>query len=404
MKLKELKNRLNKLYIKLKSVSSILISIILAIIISVGCYLINNSPYPLWDSLDYLCWTESLIPNIFNKSIDRSDALFLNVAYDKDVAEYTYSNGNLVGTTDITNRNTLLEFLKRAERADNYKYILLDIQFDAGVNTPIDSSLFAQIHQMRDIIYPCYSDIESIKSVASDKAGVNNAFSTTITSFTRYQFLQNGKESIPLKIFKDTDKLQRTIVRHGLFYTFDGKLCYNSPFLCISENFLDGHDEMGNQNYYDLGPMFLNDIFFDEETFKDNTNGKIIVIGDFLNDTHDTYKGKQPGSFLIYLAYKELSYGNHIVPVWFVIFMTCVYFLISLSILTKKNIFILLRISKHIKSKAGMILIDLIGYSFVLTLISILTYLLFGIASNVTLPALVFTILTFIVNIKSIAK
>lgn len=259
----------------------------------------------------------------------RSDALFVNVRYDKDIADITYSNGSLKGKTDITNRETVLRFLQLLDSVNNYNYIVLDIRFEDGITTPYDSALFNQISRMRNISYSRHSDIATLDNIASDKATINNAVATTLTSFTRYQFLQDGEESIPLKIFQETDSMHRTIHRHGLFYTFDGKLCYNSPFLCIPEDFLYGHEENGCQNYYDLGPVLLNDDFFDADFLKSFTNKKIIFIGDFESDVHDTYSGSQPGSYILYLAYKEIVNMTHIVPWAYVIIMFLIYSIIS---------------------------------------------------------------------------
>ena len=330
--------------------------------------------------------------------------LFVNVSHDKDIAEESYSNGNLIGTTDITNRNTLLKFLKLLDKSDNYAYIFLDIRFEDGITTPADYALFNQISEMRDICYSRHSDIETLDNVASDKATINNAFATTLTSFTRYQFLQDGEESVPLKIFKETDSLHRTIHKHGVFYTFDGQLCYNSPFLCIPEDFYHDHDVNGEQNYYDLGPVLLNPELVDDEMLECLTDNKIIIVGDFVNDRHDTYRGPQPGSYIIYLAYKSLVSRNNAVSWGYVILMLLVYSVISFTIITKKNIFVILGFNKFIKSKIGIFILDIIGYSFVLTTISVITYLAFGIASNVVLPSLVFAVLAFVVNLKKIYK
>lgn len=386
------------------TISKWLISLAISLFISSGCYLINNSPYPLLENLEPLYWSEYLVDNLFHKKIDRSDVLFVNVSHDKDIAKESYSNGNLIGTTDITNRSTLLKFLQLLAKSNNYEYVFLDIRFEDGITTPTDSALFNQISRMRNICYSRHSDIETLDNIASNKAVINNAAATALTSFTRYQFLQKGEESIPLRIFQETDSLHRTIHRYGLFYTFDGKLCYNSPFLCIPEDFYDGHDVNGEQNYYDLGPILLNPELVDEEMIECLTDNKIIIVGDFDNDVHDTYRGRQPGSYIIYLAYKSLVDMRHVVFWPYVILMLFVYSIISFSIITKKNIFIMLGFDRFIKSKIGLFLLDMVGYSLILTIINIITYIAFGMASNVVLPSIVFAILTFVINLKKLHK
>jgi hypothetical protein len=123
--------------------------------------------------------------------------MFINVSYDKQVVDYTYSGGNLTGKIDITNRETLLKFLQVAERINNYKYIFLDIRFEKGINTPVDSALFDQVSRMRDISYSRHSDIINKDDKSRDKSAINDYYSTILSSFARYEFLQNGEESIP---------------------------------------------------------------------------------------------------------------------------------------------------------------------------------------------------------------
>ena len=130
---------LKRIYIKIKKKiicqkNNLLISLGLASFITLLCYFMNSCPYPYWDTLDKYSWLEYFLSNIVSEKNDRSDVFFINVSYDRQVVDYTYSNGNLQGTIDITNRETLLRFLKIAERTNTYKYIFLDIRFEKGID------------------------------------------------------------------------------------------------------------------------------------------------------------------------------------------------------------------------------------------------------------------------------
>ena len=246
----------------------ILFSSVTAFVISLLCYLLGNCPYPYWDSLNKFCWIEYFISNLFNEEVDKSDALFINVGYDKQVADFTYSNGNLQGTIAITDREKLLQFLEVAERTDTYKYIFLDIRFEEGVNTVNDSALFNKIDNMRDIAFSSHSDLKTNTKAPDSKAAVNDYFTTVVsTNFTRYQYLQNNVESAPLRIFTSVDTIHnKSIHKWGLFYYSNGKLCQNSPFMRMPQDFWLGHGVNGHQNYYDLGPQLLN--FYNEEDWR----------------------------------------------------------------------------------------------------------------------------------------
>lgn len=366
--------------------------------------MINNCPYPYWDKLDQICWSEYLIKRLEHNKLDRSDVMFINVSYDKQVVDYTYSGGNLTGKIDITNRETLLKFLQVAERINNYKYIFLDIRFEKGINTPVDSALFDQISRMRDISFSRHSDIINKDAKSRDKSAINDYYSTILSSFARYEFLQNGEESIPLRLYSATVSGHPTIKKHGLFYTCNGHLCYNSPFMSIPEDFNEGHDIDGNQNYYDLGPLLLDENFFSDEDWKIETNNKILIVGDFINDLHDTYRGLQPGSFLVYLAYKELVNNAHIVSWTYIFCMFIVYFMIAYAILSNKNWMDLPCVKKITKNKLTHFILGFIGYSLVLTIIGIISFTIFNIVSNVILPSFVFSILTIYKSFKQISK
>lgn len=376
---------------------NIILSFIIAIAISFVCYLMNNCPYPYWDSLEKFCWMEYIISNTIDEKFDRSDAFFVNVSYDRDVVEYKYSNGNLTGHIDITNRETLLRFLRHVERTD-YKYIFLDIRFEKGIETSYDSALFAQISKMRDISFSAHSDLQTNEKADTLKAAINDYYTTiTSTNFTRYQFLQNGDISAPLRIYLAVDSTHKPIKKFGPFYFSDG-LCYNSPFMRIPEDFYKGHDYKGNQNYYDLGPVLLE--MNEEDDWYYDTKDKIIIVGDYINDLHDTYRGLQPGPYLVYLAYKELVDGKHRVSWLFVCFMITIYMIISLFIINRKSLWSYIPILKKAKNKFVMFVLDLIGYSAVLVMITIVLYLCFRTTYNIFFPSFVFSILSLVISYK----
>ncbi len=396
-----MKKFLNKLRSQRKN---IILSLIIAMVISFVCYLMNNCPYPYWDSLDKFCWMEYIVSNTIDEKFDRSDALFVNVSYDKAVAEYTYSNGNLKGTVNITNRETLIKFLKVMEQTNVYKYIFLDIRFEKGVETPADAELFSLISRMRDVSYSAHSDLENNENADPQKAALNDYFTTiTSTNFTRYQFIQNGTVSAPLRIYLSIDSANnKPITQFGPFFVSNGRLCQNSPFVRIPEDFYEGHGYEGHQNYYDLGPVLLD--MNDENDWIYDTKDKIVIVGDFVNDLNDTYIGLQPGSYLVYLAYKELAAGKHFVSWPFICFMIIVYVLISMFILNRQTLWAYIPFLKNIKNRFVLFILDMIGYSAVLIAISIVLYLFFRTTYNIFFPSLFFSMLTLLISYKYISK
>lgn len=379
----------------------VLTSIGMALLITLLCYFMNNCPFPYWDSLNRYSWLEYIISNTVPEKLDRSDAFFINVSYDRQVVDYTYSNGNLQGTIDITNRETLLRFLEIAERTNTYNYIFLDIRFEKGIETNQDSALFAQIQRMRDISYSSHSDLTENDKAIPSKAAVNDYFTTiTSTNFTRYQYLQNGKESAPLRIYTAIDSISnKSIKKWGPFFFSDGKLCQNSPFMRIPEDFWIGHEENGHQNYFDLGPLLLTT--YEDEDWEIEMKDKIVFVGNFVDDLHDTYAGLQPGSYLIYLAYKELCNGKQFIPTLFVFLMFIIYIVIALFILNRKTLWAYLPFVKNVKNKFAIFVMNLMGYSTILSLLSVLFYVFFRTTYNIFFPSLLFSLTSLFVSYKN---
>ena len=383
---------------------NLIISFIIAIAISFVCYLMNNCPYPYWDKLDRYCWLEYIINNTIDKKFDRSDALFVNTSYDKAIADYTYSNGTLKGTVDITDRETLVKFLKIMEKTNAYKYIFMDIRFEKGIETQWDYELFEIIGKMRDISYSAHSDLENNDKAIPEKAAINDYFTTiTSTNFTRYQFIQNGQNSAPLRIYLSVDSINnKPIKNRGPFFVSDGKLCQNSPFMRIPEDFYEGHGYEGHQNYYDLGPVLLD--MNDEEDWIYDTKDKIVIVGDFINDLHDTYTGLQPGPYLVYLAYKELAEGKHYISWTFICFMIIVYMIISMFIINRKTLWSYVPFFIKIKNRFVLFILDLMGYSAVLITITIILFICFRVTYNIFFPSLFFSMLTLFISYKTQKK
>ncbi len=379
---------------------NIIISFFIAIAISFVCYLMNNCPYPYWDTLDKYSRLEFLLRNLGNKDINTEDAVFINVSYDKQLAEYTFDNGNSKGTIAVTDRKKLLRFLNIAKES-NYKYIFLDIRFEDGVYTRQDSGLAAVIKDMPRLIFSDHSDIITNDKFVSEKAAINDFFTTiTSTNFTRYQFIQNGKESAPLRLYLATVPNAKPIEKHGIFYTCGGSLCQNSPFMSIPIDFNSTYEGTG-ASFFHLGPdLFDPKQDVSDEDIKAELEDKIVIVGDFVSDLHDTYAGMQPGSYLVYLAYNELVYGKHFLAWPFIILMTIVYFFISIFILNRKTIWNFIPKLKNVKSKLLLFILNLFGYSTLLCLLTIFMYLCFRATYNIFFPSLFFSFLSYLMSFK----
>ncbi len=402
-----------------------LLSAVLAVLLGAACYLWENVPLSYGESFDNLYFAERFIQSHFGQKKQIDDGLFINVGYDKAIGEIDLYglNGLFIGHVDITDRQTLDRLLARLEADNTYKYILLDVRFEKEIKTPYDSTLFSRIYRMRDIVVATHHDIQLASPLLKEKAALSD-FKTTITStgFTRYQFIQGGQSSIALKMYEDLTG--NGIHKIGPLYVSDRHLCYNSLFIRIPEDFsenlvgISGNDNTGmlRQRYYDCGPQIDEDFPLGEKA-----NGKIVIIGDFVNDVAGTYMGEQPNPYLTFLSYKSLIDGRHKVKYLFVPLLLVYFFAMFLSMLLgnghpmiRRIIHFLAKLTKIIheivtgdlnnrkietqRISIGNFFWNFVGYSVDMFVISLLLFLLFNITFSVFIPSTVFSVVSAIVD------
>ena len=389
--------------------TNIFLSLVFAIFISIGCYFINNCPYPFWDKLGLYSKLEFLLRNLASSDFDAEDVVFIDISYDKQIADYFYDEGFNKGTIAVTDREKLIRYLSILKNS-NYNFIFLDVRFEEGVHAHQDTVLADLLKKMPRLLYSKHSNIETNKMFISEKAAINDYFTTiTSTNFTRYPFLQNDSASAPLRLYLETHPKAKPIKRHGIFYTCGGSLCQNSPFMTIPVDFKSTFVGTGanfhylGSDYFDQDNQDNQELRVTDKDMQADANDKIVIIGDFISDLHDTYAGLQPGSFLVYLAYKELVNGKHLLAWPFISFMIIVYFLISIFILNNKSLWDFVPVIKKVKSKLLLFILNLFGYSTVLSIVTILMYLGFRTTYNIVFPSLFFSILSTIISYKKVA-
>ena len=378
---------------------AILLSLCNAFLLLFITYIINNQPLFTGENLDYYAWMELLKEKIgLPKDIDTNDALFVNVAYDKQLVDKVDDYGMTIGNIDITDRSKLLSFLQSLHKTDVYKYIILDIRIEKGFNVPeVDSTLFAEILGMRNIVIANHSDIVLADDSLLKKAAISDYYATiTKTNFARYQFRCNNVESVPLYAYHDLTG--KTIEKIGWFYVCNNRLCYNSLFVHFPIVKWDEFDELQSKLYYNLGSDILEN--YSDDDLRTLTKDKYIIIGNMVEDVHDTYSGLKPGSVITYYSFQELMKGRHYVNWGMILFLAMLFFLISLSLFETKSILRRLPFIKNSHSRLFHFLLDFVEYTLILTFSMIVLYIIFGIAISIVLPSAYFAIQKSIIHYK----
>jgi hypothetical protein len=380
--------------------TALIVSLINVIVLLLLSYFISNQALFTGEDLNQYAWMEWFknkvgLPKVLEED---KDALFVNVAYDKQLIDRHDDYGMSVGNVDITDRGKICSFLKFLEKANTYKYIFLDVRFEKGYDSQEDSALFSQIKKMRNIVVANHSDIEIIDSTLLSKSALNDYYATiTGTNFTRYEYIKNGQTTIPL--FAYHELTGNTISRHFLFYTCNHRLCYKSLFVKSPiEDWIE-FNEQQTKKYYNLGSDLLEN--YSDKDIALLTKGKIIVIGDMVEDIHDTYSGVKPGSVITYYAFTALMNGEHFVRYGMLMFLGLIYFVISLSLFETSSIIERIPFIKKSRSKFVHFCVSLLEYSFLLLIVMIALYMLFGIATSIMLPSLYFAFQKTYINFKN---
>lgn len=386
-------------YIDTRRRKIIYVSILNVIILMFGNYLWNNQPLYTGEDITEYSHIQWFWEVLGGRTIDEEldSALFINVSYDKQLVEHRDTIGETLGMTDVTDRSKLLELLKKAETADNYKYLILDVRFEDGNYQSSDDTIFNQIKKMNRVVVATHKDITTPEGFPSSKAALADYYSTiTTTNFERYEYLHSGQPSVPLYAFEEMTG--KRMNQKLCFVTSDGKLCQKSLFLKFPSVHFEKVMANGDQRYYELGRDILGDL---SEDFEDMSNNKIIVIGSFVEDLHDTYIGMKPGPYILYKALRALEKGEQYVNWWHQLLWACVYFFISCAIFKRRSISSTIPFIRKSKSRLLHFCLTFFGCTMLITLLDIILFF-DGHIHSILLPSLYFTLLKYILTYRRI--
>ena len=381
---------------KFKLVSSALISI--GIIIS--SYIIGNSDFPLPDEMKVLRTLDHYkkFSGTFEDNVPDS-ILLVNVCYDKLLVDYSVHDIP-VGQYVITDREKLLRFLTAAYEANNYRYIMMDVFFEHNIVSEYDSALFALIRKMDRIVIANHTDSYLSDSLLKHKSAYADYTVTwKVTKFSHFQFMREGNEpTMPLRIYEDLTG--KTIKQWGPLYFSDGKLCKNAVTLKlpirVSEDYNLEAPNILEKRYEFLGADILahDSIYPISMQLQD----KLVIIGDFMTDVHDTYLGPQPGSLICVNAYNALQQGDHYYNwgwafILFLLYLVIIYFLMSRLSLLKVLPNVYLRM-----------LFAFFSVPTILLVVALIAYLTTGYVFNMYIPSFMYWLYHIIKNLYNKAK
>lgn len=351
----------------------------------------NNSSLLTGEDLDLYAGLEYLFGS---NEIVNDSVLLINTAYDKQIAMKSI-DGICVGNTDVTDREALvklLQSLKAMPKDSCYRFIFLDVRFEAGDETEHDSILFEEISSTPRLVVANHEDIVLASDKIKDKAALSD-YDITLTSnnFFRYKFLRAKGASMPLRVYHDL--YGDSIRKCGWFYYSNKGLCQNTHVV-KSVLKLDNEDSESNNGSSVMATPYYQNLnkINDIQSLSELAKNKYVVVGNMIDDKHDTFFGKIPGSVLVFSAYWSLKNGENLVSSWIEVIFFLLFFCISLSMFSRSPIIERIPWVKQSKSKWFRFFITFLGYSTVLFIATVILYLCFEVISSILIPALYFSI------------
>jgi len=332
-----------------------------------------------------------------------NDYIFINNSYDNMLIQKFDEEGFPVGNQPITDRKKLAMFFDRLnKRPDSYKYLVCDIFFKDS--STFDSLLNSKIKDLKKCIFPYHiSDSGAVEiPIFNVNKGLADYRSIQYV-FMKYPLIGGDTlKSLPLKMYEDLSGKQ--FVKKGLFSYLGGKPCFSNMVVDFKLRYYELLDRNSDvmYNLVNLGDLLrMNDTIF----YK-SINNKIILIGDYFEkDLHQTLFGKMSGTLILLNIYLSLVNRENIISVGLIILLFIGFFAISFDLFSSSDIKERKYVQKLSQTKFGKFLFKILSFVLYLTIISVLTYIIFNLHINILVLAIylkgVDSMLKFFRNKKS---
>jgi hypothetical protein len=184
------------------------------------------------------------------------------------------------------------------------------------------------------------------------------------------------------------EKLQKRNYSHnwGLYWD-NGNPCLNSVII----DYKIRKDEVFENGKYPVVNLSELMLLPEELIVKEFLQGRIIVMGDFMQDKHKTTFGVMPGSLILLNVYLSLIEGAHLISLSWLLFMILAFTLYSRIIIFNWQQPSLIKSSKWF--------LNLLKSATLLAIISVCSYFLFNIGIQVLFLTIYTGILLFIIRL-----
>lgn len=371
----------------------VLLAAAYALLVLLMCYMLGNTTFSLGED-KVIAQRLHAMKSVLTKSeaFTYYNLFPVNVAYDRELVDWEDEYGIPVGKMPVTDRASLLRFLQIAKETD-YRYVMLDVFFEEGITTPVDSALFSLIADMDNIVIPAHRDTKAADEILYSRQAFAD-YSTSIFDgdFGKYRYIYDDSCSMAWKMYADLTGAEFT--QWGPFAFCNGRLCRKCLFPDFRVNPAgNAYTSGGDKVYYNLGADLLEST--EDIDFSVLLKDKCILIGDFTeSDMHNTYVGDMSGAYINYNAFLSLKSGKHYVSFWPMFLLYLVYFMISYMLIKHTSVFQLIPFLRKVKSPVWRFIFSWFGFSIVLSIFSTAVYLIEGNIYDILAVSCCFSILS----------
>ncbi len=287
----------------------------------------------------------------------------------------------------ITDRQDLTAFFQLLnQHRQDIRFVLCDILFED--TTAYDHQLQQAIEELGEKVLGV-SHLEEGRRYVQPVIDIPNAAATyqsTDDLFLKFPLLlEDSIKTVPLVMYEKTNKV--LFQKWGPFYFINRQLSLPSPIVDFKVRLSDfeAGSTLQEANFakIPMGTILESALFMDSLSMADYFKGKIILIGDFETDLHNTPFGSTPGSLLIYNAYLSLTHQQYEISFWWILFLFISFFILSYRIFAEVKVKKPVWLVSLFKTKFGRYILNALDEMALLIAITLLSYFLFNIHINI---------------------
>lgn len=281
-----------------------------------------NTGYTYGDEQYFIKWSsifKRLVLNI-DKDPPKNDFIFINVAYDKALIPLEDGLGNEV----ITDREKLAKLFQVIKKHQTeIKYTVCDI-FLQGYSDS-DSLFQASVSGINNIVFPTHFDANgNIEKLNLDVPEAIADYKVANSSFMKFKLFQSDSlPTLPVLLYEKINH-RKFKYANGMYWD-NNQASHNS---LIIDYQIRPHEIFEEKEYpvVTLSELLL---LPEEAIFNEFLKNRMVFIGDFNTDVHETVYGATPGTLILLNIYLTLKDGQHIISIWWIVYLFIGYFLFS---------------------------------------------------------------------------